>query len=101
MEKREETIATAKGYRQANTVWTNGSRLGDKKVGAAFVWQPASGWSGRRFNLSMNKEVLDAEVLAIYQALLWIEGHRDPGPRATGDPAAAPSPPTLPLLSNG
>ena len=31
---------------------------------------------GRRFHLGTNKEVFDAEVFAIYQALLWIEGQQ-------------------------
>ena len=64
-------------------VWTDGSRLEDKRVGAAFVWRSASKWSGRRFHLGTNKEVFDAEVFAIYQALLWIEVHQATGGRFT------------------
>ena len=36
---------------------------------AASAWQSSSGWSGCRFRPGANKEVFDAEVLAIYQAL--------------------------------
>ena len=83
MEKKEEAIATVKGHRRENTVWADGSGLDDKKVGAAFVWRSASGWAGRCFHLGTDKEVFDAEVFAIYQALLWIEGHRGSGGRFT------------------
>ena len=39
MESKEEVINTARGHRVANTVWTDGSRLENKRVGAAFVWR--------------------------------------------------------------
>ena len=42
-------------------------------MGAACVWRTQEGWTGRRFHLGNNKEVLDAEVFAIYQALRAIE----------------------------
>ena len=47
------------------------------------VWKSPGGWSGRCFHLGNNKEVFDAEVFAIYQALLWIEGHQGAGGRFT------------------
>ena len=74
MESKEEAINTARGHRVANTVWIDGSRLENRRVGAAFVWRSGGHWAGRRFHLGTNKEVFDAEVFAIYQALLWIEG---------------------------
>ena len=83
MEKREEAINTTRSHRRENTVRTDGSRLESKRVGAAFVWQSPGGWSGRCFHLGNNKEVFDAEVFAIYQALLWIEGHQGAGGRFT------------------
>ena len=67
----------------ANTVWTDWSRLESRRVGAAFVWRSAGGWSRRRFHLGTNKEVFDAEVFAIYQALLWFEGLQGAGRRFT------------------
>ena len=69
MEKKEEATSTARGLRRENTVWTDGSRLENKRVGAAFVWRSLVGWSRRRFHLGTNKEVFDAKVFAIYQAL--------------------------------
>ena len=41
MEKKEEAINTAKGHRSQGTYWTDGSRLENKRVGAAFVWRSA------------------------------------------------------------
>ena len=74
MEKKEKAVPRARGHHSRNTVWTDGSRPENKRVGAAFVWRAPSGWSGRRFHLGTNNEVFDAEVFAIYQELLWIEG---------------------------
>ena len=51
------------------TFWTDGSRLDSGKVGAACVWGHPEEWSGQRFHLGTNKEVFDAEVYTIYQAL--------------------------------
>ena len=33
------------------------------------MWQTPEGWAGQRYHLGTNKEVFDAEVYAIYQAL--------------------------------
>ena len=82
MEKKE-AINTTRGHRRENTVWTDGSRLEDRRVRAAFVWRSAGDWSGRRFRLGAGGEIFDGEVFAIYQALLWIEGHQGTGGRFT------------------
>ena len=43
-------------------------------MGAACVWRsPEVGWTGRRFQLNKNKEVFDAEVFAVWQALRALE----------------------------
>ena len=52
-------------------------------TGAAFVWWRPDGWSGRRFHLATNKEVFDAEVFAIFQALLWLDQRQESGRRYT------------------
>ena len=44
-----------------------------------FVWRSLGGWSGCRFHLGTNKDVSDAEVFAICQAQLWIEGLQGAG----------------------
>ena len=68
MKKRESALVMVKEWRGPNTVWTDGSRQEDGRVGAACVWRTQEGWTGRRFQLGSNKEVFDAEVFAIYQA---------------------------------
>ena len=48
-------------------------------MGAACVWRTQEEWTGRRFQLGTNKEVFDAEVFAIYQALSTIERRQERG----------------------
>ena len=52
-------------------------------VGVACAWQTGEGCSGRRFHLGDNKEVFDAEVFAIYQALKIFEEIRQSGEKYT------------------
>ena len=70
---------TAQNWRRAGTVWTDGSRLGSRALGAACAWQTEEGWTGKRFHLGTNKEVFDAEVYAIYQALRIFEERQQSG----------------------
>lgn len=77
-----------------NTIWTEGSKLENGRVGAVAVWWPeeeteeetpllwigpvtgrrynvgtgVAGWTGRRVRLDENKEVFDAELFALYRA---------------------------------
>ena len=84
VEKKEEALRTANGWDQPDTVWTDGSRLEDGSVGAACVWRsPEEGWTRRRFQLGKNKEVFDAEVFAIWQALRALEQRKESGRRYT------------------
>ena len=46
-------------------------------MGAAYVWRSPGGWTGCRFHLGNNKEVFDAEVFAIYQALCVFEQRQE------------------------
>lgn len=55
MEKREGAIVTASKHRQSSAIWTDGSRLDSKKVGAAVVWRLPDRWAGRRYHLGKNK----------------------------------------------
>ena len=49
-------------------------------MGAACVWRsPEGGWTGRRFQLGRNKEVFDAEVFAVWQALRALEQRNEHG----------------------
>lgn len=76
---------------KGRTIWTDGSRLDNGRVGVAAVWwrdsytpPPRTGphpeatchpvreeadWVGRRFHLGDNKAVFDAEIYAIHQTL--------------------------------
>src|SRR6266705_808452 len=74
---------TASLWKARDTVWTDGSRLDSGDVGAACVWKGGSeeGWRGRRSHLGNNKEVVDAEVYATYQARTVVEGRSGPGRR--------------------
>ena len=74
---------TAQNWRRTGTVWTDGSRLDSGAVGAACAWQTEEGWTGRRFHLGTNKEVFDAEVYAIYQALRVFEERGQTGRKYT------------------
>ena len=47
VEKKEEALRTAKEWPEANqmdTIWTDGSRLEDKRVGSAVAFKSGSGW---------------------------------------------------------
>ena len=50
-------------------------------VGAACVWKTPMGWTGLRFHLGVNKEVLDSEVYAIYRALCTFDRRQESGRR--------------------
>ena len=76
VEKKEEALRMAKEWDRPDTVWTDGSRQESGAVGAACVWMSPEGegrWTGRRFQLGSNKEVFDAEVFAVWQALCDLE----------------------------
>ena len=62
----------------SGTVWTDGSRLDSREVGAACVWRSAEGWTGRRYHL-----VFDAEVFVIYRALHVLDQRQESGRRYT------------------
>ena len=74
VEKKKEALRTAKEWDRPDTLWTDGSRQEDGAVGVACVWRSLEGaWTGRRFLLGKNKEVFDAEVFAVWQALRALE----------------------------
>ena len=70
-------------WTREDTIWTDGSRLDSGKVGAACAWETPSRWTGRRFHLGTNKEVFDAEVYAIYQALYSLNQRQEKDHRYT------------------
>ena len=85
VESREGALLTADSWSQGDTIWTDGSRLDSGKIGAACVWRILGpcGWAGCRYHLGNNKEVFDAEVYAIIQALNIIDQRQECGHRYT------------------
>ena len=77
MEGRDSASITAKEWKRPDTIWIDGSRQEDGRVGAACVWRIHEGWTGRRFYLGTNKEVFDAEVFVINRALRAIEQRQE------------------------
>ena len=70
VEKKEDALKTASEWSDhQRTVWTDGSRLENGTVGAALAFKEKDGWATRGTYLGKNKEVFDAEVFAILQAL--------------------------------
>ena len=59
----------AREWKGRDTVWTDSSRFDSGEVGSACLWRDGEGWKGSRYHLGTNKEVFDAEVFAIFQAL--------------------------------
>ena len=64
-------------WTREDMIWTDGSHLDSGKVGAACDWETPSWWTGRRFHLGTNKEVFDAEVYAVYQALCSLDQRQE------------------------
>lgn len=59
--------------------WTEGSRFDSGRVGPVCIWKAPGGCARRRFPLGTNKEVFDAEVFAIYQALSITDQRQESG----------------------
>ena len=79
VDSRKEALDTAVAWNRRDTIWTDGSRLDDCRVGAACVWRTQSpeGWEGRCFHLGDNKEVFNAEFTPSYRLLrLLTRGRR-------------------------
>ena len=86
IQEKEQALAVAGGWDtdSPNTVWTDGSRLDSGDVGAACASSSGGGeWVGQGFYLGHNKEVFDAEVFAIYQALRLLDRRQAAGQQYT------------------
>jgi len=59
---------------QGTAIWTDGSRLEDGSVGCAVArYHPEhDAWTGVRVRMGKNQEVYDAELHAIYRAMLTL-----------------------------
>ena len=83
MESWKGAMDTAGSWSRMDTIWTDRPRLECGRVGAACVWRTTGGWDGLCFHLGDNKEVFDAEVHAIYQALEVLDRRQESGRRYT------------------
>ena len=70
VDSKEEALRTAQEWAdQERAVWTDGSRLDNGRVGAAWAWLQNGEWREGGIFLGTNKEVFDAEVYAICEAV--------------------------------
>ena len=80
VDSREEALQTAKEWEdQERAVWTDGSRLDSGRVGAAWAWLQGGEWRERGVFLGTNKEVFDAEVYAIREAVDLLDARGETG----------------------
>jgi hypothetical protein len=81
----EEALETALTWMDVgDTLWTDGSRLDDGTVACGVAYKDAEGlWQGQSFYLGRNKEVFDAELRAIYEAMTRFSSEVIPGHRST------------------
>ena len=70
VDSKEDALRVAQEWAdQERTVWTDGSRLDNGRVGAAWAWQHNGEWKEDGIFLGTNKEVFDAEVYAICEVV--------------------------------
>ncbi|KAL2012166.1 hypothetical protein VTN00DRAFT_4884 [Thermoascus crustaceus] len=77
----EEAYQAAGATRPGLTLWSDGSRLEDGRTGAGIAWRnPRGSWQTREIPLGAGKEVFDAELVGVYQALQLAQGIGGRGP---------------------
>ena len=71
VQPRKEAFHDAKKKREGMVLWTDGSRLDTGKAGSAVVWldKMSDKWQEKRQYLGENKDLFDAELWAISDAL--------------------------------
>lgn len=69
MEEKSKAIKTAKGDQADFTLWCDGSKLDYGGTGAAVVWKQDSDWLTQKTTLGKNKEIFDAEIWGISEAV--------------------------------
>ena len=86
VERKEDALKRAKEWTeedQRDTVWTDGSRLENERVGAAIAFKREGTWKELGVYLGKNKEVFDAELFAISRALKEIDSRAEENRRYT------------------
>jgi hypothetical protein len=65
-----EALKAAREQCLGLSLWSDGSRLDNGRVGAGIAWQAISGaWQAREVPLGLGKEVFDAELIGACEAL--------------------------------
>ena len=78
--QKEEALQVAQEWTDLErTVWTDGSRLENGRVGAAWAWWQEGGWRGDGSFIGTNKEVFDAEVYALLEAIRLLNSRGETG----------------------
>ncbi|KAL2008564.1 hypothetical protein VTN00DRAFT_6758 [Thermoascus crustaceus] len=76
-----EAYQAARAARPGLTLWSDGSRLEDGRTGAGIAWQNSQGmWQTREIPLGAGKEIFDAELVGVCQALHLAQKIRGQGP---------------------
>ncbi|KAL2012391.1 hypothetical protein VTN00DRAFT_5109 [Thermoascus crustaceus] len=77
----EEAYQAARAARPGLTLWSDGSRLEDGRTGAGIAWQNSQGtWQTREIPLGAGKEIFDAELAGVCQALHLAQKIKGQGP---------------------
>ena len=80
VDSKEEALRTAQEWAdQERAVWTDGSRLDNGRVGAAWAWLQSGEWKEHGIFLGTNKEAFDAEVYAIGEAANLLDERGETG----------------------
>jgi len=66
-------VEEAKKERCGLVLWTDGARKEDEWVGCAVVWKEGGRWNKRRTHLGRQKEVFDAEMYAMSEAMKVVD----------------------------
>jgi ribonuclease HI len=77
----QEALEAAMATRQGLTLWSDGSRLENGRVGAGVAWQTPQGvWRTQETPMGTGKEVFDAELTGAYKALEIALKNKGQGP---------------------
>jgi len=72
IQEEEQALEEARKEREGLVLWTDGSRKEDEWVGCAVVWKEER-WNKRRVHLGRQKEVFDAEMYAMSEAVKIVD----------------------------
>jgi ribonuclease HI len=77
---REEALIVAREQYLGLSLWSDGSRLNNGRVGAGVAWQALGAWHARGVPLRTGKEVFDAKLIGACKALELALKSQDRGP---------------------